>query len=410
MASLLFKLRLLDPNAAGRPLSPLSARRSRAPSRNSHSHLSVDRSNQQGRSCGALRLRAAGEQRQLAGAFSRGRGASVPERGDGAAHPSPSGEGTSRVELAGPTPVACARHAAAPGIGGSLLRHTDSVHDYQRESQMDSWRDSDYDHGFCRSSLGGASTSRDTGDGSVDGVEVNGSADGRADHGHSSAGFDPAARGGVEMSRATAPATPMAAPGGDLASAAPWCGRTTGGWSASTTGQAAGHGGRRNRCRHMSVDVPPSVPRIRRVATVCGGDRFEFVQQQANEFLQLLLVMDVRRSGRISYDEWARGVLTLPDVLSCFQLAISTHPPTPSPGPKGRCKDTAASPADAAGEGVVIDFGSRGLTAVCGPGQGAGQPSAPVVTGVAVSTATALWWRSVWRSVTELTCAGCSTR
>ena len=40
-----------------------------------------------------------------------------------------------------------------------------------------------------------------------------------------------------------------------------------------------------------------------------------------NELLQLLLVMDVERVGSLTYEQWTRGVLCLPEVLGCFQLA-----------------------------------------------------------------------------------------
>ena len=46
--------------------------------------------------------------------------------------------------------------------------------------------------------------------------------------------------------------------------------------------------------------------------------------------------MDVGRSGALSYEEWARGVLSQPDVLSCFTLTIAPQ--------RARSAEDAASP------------------------------------------------------------------
>ena len=111
-------------------------------------------------------------------------------------------------------------------------------------------------------------------------------------------------------------------------------------------GSGSGRGGRHphlgGRGAGDSREVP-SVPRLRRVATVCGGDRFEFVQKQVNEFLQLLLIMDVCRSGRLSYAEWVRGVLSLPEVLVCFQLAIPLPNGSALPGSSSECRGRGAN-------------------------------------------------------------------
>jgi hypothetical protein len=149
--------------------------------------------------------------------------------------------------------------------------------------------------------------------------------------------------------------------------------------------------GNRTGGRRRSLEAgtaASSLPRLRRVATVCGGDRFEFVQQQANDFLQLLLVMDVRRSGRLSYEEWVRGVLAMPEVLACFQLAIAPLP---------------AKPASAAGarDGELV----RGFGRVPMPSPVPHPPSTLArATDEAVNGS--LWWRSLWRSFSAtLTCS-----
>ena len=119
-----------------------------------------------------------------------------------------------------------------------------------------------------------------------------------------------------------------------------------------------------------------SLPRLRRVATVCGGDRYDYVQQQANEFLQLLLVMDVHHSGRLSYDEWTRGVLSQPDVLSCFTL----------------CLDAAA----AEGEGEAARAARPSGGAAHGGTLGAGRE-------LGGGLAARLWLNALWRG---LSCGG----
>ena len=40
-------------------------------------------------------------------------------------------------------------------------------------------------------------------------------------------------------------------------------------------------------------------PPLRRLATVCGGDRFELIQRQAADFLQLLFVLDIDGDGAL---------------------------------------------------------------------------------------------------------------
>ena len=131
--------------------------------------------------------------------------------------------------------------------------------------------------------------------------------------------------------------------------------------------------------------APPSVPRLRRVATVCGGDRFELVQQQANEFLQLILVMDVKRSGQLSYAEWVRGVLSLPEVLSCFQLAIA---PLRTPA-------AISTPSNTPG---------RRRTG----GRAGGGSLLPADMPLAAGVSSGLWWRSAWRSLGHVVCGACS--
>ena len=68
-------------------------------------------------------------------------------------------------------------------------------------------------------------------------------------------------------------------------------------------------------------------PPLRRLATVCGGDRFELIQRQAADFLQLLFVLDIDGDGALSYREWAQGVLSQPELLRCFVLAAPAAPP-----------------------------------------------------------------------------------
>ena len=63
------------------------------------------------------------------------------------------------------------------------------------------------------------------------------------------------------------------------------------------------------------------------LATVCGGDRFELIQRQAADFLQLLFVLDIDGDGALSYREWAQGVLSQPELLRCFVLAAPAAPP-----------------------------------------------------------------------------------
>jgi len=161
------------------------------------------------------------------------------------------------------------------------------------------------------------------------------------------------------------------------------------------------------------------VPRLRRVATVCGGDRFEFVQKQANEFLQLLLIMDVSRSGRLSYEEWVRGVLSLPEVLSCFELAINPaaerhgHPVSAPGSPsvsRGRgTSNPVGSPTRAthpsghseATGSVLVGFGSQrsppdtppaaALLAPASRASGSQRPSESLTTVHA-----SLWWKSTF--------------
>ena len=57
----------------------------------------------------------------------------------------------------------------------------------------------------------------------------------------------------------------------------------------------------------------------------------------------LLLIMDVCRSGRLSYAEWVRGVLSLPEVLVCFQLAIPLPNGSALPGSSSECRGRGAN-------------------------------------------------------------------
>ena len=163
-----------------------------------------------------------------------------------------------------------------------------------------------------------------------------------------------------------------------------------------------------------------SLPPLRRMATVCGGDRFEFVQEQANEFLGLLLVMDVERSGRLSYEQWARGVLTLPEVLSCFHLPV----------PAGVASSKAAADGRVGGGGGPGSVGGKGGGLVAGrtverartvptaslrdaltpaPWTAADTPaSGPRTTATEPDALRALQWRRSWRAVAGIMCANCA--
>ena len=181
------------------------------------------------------------------------------------------------------------------------------------------------------------------------------------------------------------------------------------------------HASRGGGTRRASLDIgQETLPHLKRNATVCGGDRYELVDQQVtpscprshtitlgatpcthlslcaltllplpwppsaqvNELLQLLLIADVSRSGSLSYTEWTRGVLSLPEVLSCFQLAnlVAASPPR-------------------LGDGIGDHrAGGRVMGGVAPP------PLAPPVASVSGQ----LWWRSVWRTMAnQIACTAC---
>ena len=117
------------------------------------------------------------------------------------------------------------------------------------------------------------------------------------------------------------------------------------------------------------------------MATVCGGERYEQVTEQVNELLQLLLVMDVDRTRSLSYVQWTRGVLCLPEVLGCFQLSsVVAQPPPPSNDPlfaRYHAVQQPSVPSDTAAVATTRD------------------------SAAALGVARGLWWRSVWRSLAE---------
>lgn len=111
-----------------------------------------------------------------------------------------------------------------------------------------------------------------------------------------------------------------------------------------------------------------------------------------NELLQLLLVMDVERVGSLTYEQWTRGVLCLPEVLGCFQLAsIVAQPATPTKDPLFRRHAAAAA-----------SGGAPGMT-------GTPMAVASVREGTAsIGVVGGLWWRSVWRSLSDSAlCTAC---
>mmetsp|Transcript_74308 Transcript_74308/g.204755 ORF Transcript_74308/g.204755 Transcript_74308/m.204755 type:complete len:221 (-) Transcript_74308:36-698(-) len=157
------------------------------------------------------------------------------------------------------------------------------------------------------------------------------------------------------------------------------------------------------RARRGSAASNPSpkavVPRLRRGITVCGGESFPSVQEQANDFLHQLLVMDVSKSGALSFHEWCQGVLSQPEVLVCFHLSL---------GPAEAVRSPATAIRGKMARGGVSD------NAVWG-GAGAASPSVPAVSGTrAVYTSVAaaenpalagmrvetkLWWRALWSQI-----------
>lgn len=328
MASMLFRLRLLDPSAAERFLV---GRRSRASLAQRH----VTR----------------------AGAV-RNRGVSSPP----AAIAAIAACGDTRGAVSG---VAAGGYGDGNGVGDALA--ADTLSELSLSARLESSR---------RSSEFSGIAADDEAQPARHSLPAHGLTDRSAADGALSS-HPPSA-----MSRATAPTTPASrrldgcnGGGGDdgMGSVA------GGGWHSGATARRPGGG----RSRRVSLDDRSgamTLPRLRRVATVCGGDRFEYVQQQANELLQLLLVMDVDRSGTLSYDEWARGVLSLPDVLACFQLVVEAATP-------GRSTIRARLPL------------ARGVTdaAVLRP---AARPLSDV--------GHALWWRSLWGTMARLGCASCS--
>ena len=123
-----------------------------------------------------------------------------------------------------------------------------------------------------------------------------------------------------------------------------------------------------------------------------------------NELLRQLLVMDVSRSGSLSYDEWTRAMLSLPEVLACFQLASVVSQPVPM---------------HHAGAPLVDDdllrrrFGERGAAEHRADASAAAAAlmASNLAPGHHLSPAAAsgLWWRSMWRSLAGVTtCAACA--
>ena len=113
-------------------------------------------------------------------------------------------------------------------------------------------------------------------------------------------------------------------------------------------------------------------PPLRRLATVCGGDRFELIQRQAADFLQLLFVLDIDGDGALSYREWAQGVLSQPELLRCFVLAAPAAPPAADRGAKGRhgrmrrrCRGSAAAAPRRCSGGLMLR-GLADLVLCCG--------------------------------------------
>ena len=141
-----------------------------------------------------------------------------------------------------------------------------------------------------------------------------------------------------------------------------------------------------------------------------GGDRYERVDEQVNFLLQQLLVMDVDHDGRLSYDEWTRGVLALPEVLACFQLASTFAQPSPAAkraewAERGMLSRQQQQQQAGHGGAAVVQIGWQHESAAQRPS------SLPVVVRVSSVTESALWWKTMWRSVIErVACTMCATQ
>ena len=200
--------------------------------------------------------------------------------------------------------------------------------------------------------------------------------------------------GGNGMSRATAP--PVSSSSGGSATPSPLHpqGRALArGWTTKPNNNTAAQRAAATRYRRGSADPrpPPDMhngnvsPRLRRVATVSGcGDRYEQVAEQVNELLQLLLVMDIDRSGSLSYEEWTRGVLSLPEVLACFQLASVVA----QPSPMARLSD--------------------GFRRLAGGGNRSEASPTARANGPPAEQLQSLWWQVVWRRVMGEMACGCN--
>jgi hypothetical protein len=354
MASMLFKLRLLDPTAAERPLihRPRPSIRPTRPSNARSSRASLGRVRARGHSSPAVRQ----DKLSLASAI-------VPSV-DGS---SGGGEGADEAHEArnSPTPLASAPvEVTAEGEGRTSEASDTPSLDLILEGLPSG-----------RFSIGSCS---DAGSERPDTASEPFSPPPAGERNTAPAG------GGAAMSRSTAP--PLSRHAAD---------------GVSHYGSALPLPAERPKGRRRSMELggAGSPPRLRRVATVCGGDRFEFVQRQANEFLQLLLVMDVGRSGKLSYEEWARGVLSLPEVLSCFQLVIA--PPSRAPLSIGTRART---------DGHLLTASGRPHVHT---GPLAATTSSALVRGSEHSISLdavnrSLWWRSLWNTLAQVTCTSCA--
>ena len=345
MASMLFKLRLLDPTAADRPLTSSMYRRRRARRRRPPSL---------GQPAAPSRARGASMLPEPPAAMP-----STPAAGAANEHAASGADGTAASTAWRQTERGEAASEGDADVGGEVVcggavfeprtRASQPTLTFHSESDGRGTFDSD-GRGTCE--RGTYDDGRDTYDRSY----VTDTYDPRlsvasvtevssARRGWSLSPSDSQSCGVSPMCRSTAPVTTVQTSPAQRTLTSPRNWSTEASLLATMTpgsvGIASGRGG---GGRHLdgrgaedSREVS-SVPRLRRVATVCGGDRFEFVQKQVNEFLQLLLIMDVCRSGRLSYAEWVRGVLSLPEVLVCFQLAIPPPNGSALPGSSSNCR------------------------------------------------------------------------
>ena len=355
MASMLFKLRLLDPTAADRPIVAAKSARRAASRRLSTLTTSPDllaaaryaKAGGVGRASVATPATLKTPLRALVGAATRERTSSAPEP-----------DVTDITDLSRPVTEGARPVLTPSGTAGGGRYNPSVTADDDRSSRRSMDSDADGTDPHADAGWSEADSSRLSDGGGRLSLDLGA----------------PAHRGA--MSRSTAPVSSL--------SPAPSKLQPIGWGSARAT---------HNRHRRGSANPAPrpspltseltsaTEPRLRRMATVCGGERYEQVTEQVNELLQLLLVMDVDRTGSLSYVQWTRGVLCLPEVLGCFQLSsVVAQPPPPSNDPlfaRYHAVQQPSVPSDTAAVATTRD------------------------SAAALGVARGLWWRSVWRSLAE---------